>query len=138
LRDYQNYYSWYEPDASKNGGNAGYQNGNGHPEWCKGSQCDTYAFTNAVNANSLCGKNDWRMPTIDELKGLLTTTPTVNQPLNSKLYIDATYFPNSYYWFWSSSPSAYGSGYAWSVYFSGGYSVSSYKSYRNSVRLVRG
>ena len=64
LRDYQNSYSWYEPDASKNGGNAGYQNSGN----CKGSQCDTYAFTNAVNTNGLCGKKDWRMPTLDELK----------------------------------------------------------------------
>ncbi len=47
LRDWNNYYSWYN-------GSAGYQNGNdglkNHPEYCKGSDCDTYAFTNAVNA----------------------------------------------------------------------------------------
>ena len=135
LRDINNYYSWYEPDASKNGGVAGKQNGG----TCKGSQCDTYAFTNAVNAKSLCGKKDWRMPTVEELKGLLTTTPTVNQPLNDSLYIDATYFPNSTNnWFWSSSPYAGNSSHAWYVLFSYGYSNYGTKGNSNSVRLVRG
>ena len=79
------------------------------------------------------------MPTVEELKGLVTTTPTVNQPLNSKLYIDATYFPNSTNnWFWSSSPDAGNSYYAWDVYFSYGHSSGSVKSDSNSVRLVRG
>ena len=135
LRDYQNSYTWYEPDASKNGGGAGTQNlGN-----CKGSQCDTYAFTNAVNANGLCGKKDWRMPTVEELKGLVTTTPTVNQPLNYKFYIDATYFPNTTnYWFWSSSPCASDSNFAWNVFFSYGFSSDSNKGNGGNVRLVRG
>ena len=134
LRDMNNYYSWYEPNASKNGGYSGYQNGG----ICKGSQCDTYAFTNAVNANGLCGKKDWRMPTIDELKGLITKTSTVNQPLNIGFFIDANYFPNTNYWYWSSSPSASNSGSAWYVYFSNGYSGGNGKNYGDSVRLVRG
>ncbi len=137
LRDWKSYYSWYKPEGD-NGGNAGYQNGNGHPEWCKGSDCDTYAFTNAINAQGLCGNNDWRMPTIDELKGLLATTSTVNQPLNEKLYIDANYFPNTNYWYWSSSPSASSSDYAWGVDFDYGYSDSvNYKYNGDNVRLVR-
>jgi hypothetical protein len=134
LRDMNNAYTWYEPDASKNGGNAGYQN----LGTCKGSQCDTYAFTKAVNAKGLCGKKDWRMPTIEELKGLLTTTLTFNQPLNYKFYIDATYFPNTNTWFWSSSPYADFSSYAWYVSFGYGYSDNDDKSGSNHVRLVRG
>jgi hypothetical protein len=141
LQDMENTYTWYEPDASKNGGFAGYQNGyqNGysHPEYCKGSQCDTYAFTTAVNANGLCGKKDWRMPTVKELEGLLTKTPTINQPLNEQLYIDATYFPNSYTWFWASSPHT-ASGYARYVDFDGGYSNDNVKYFNSDVRLVRG
>ncbi len=135
LRDWKSYYSWYKPEGD-NGGNAGYQNGNGHPEWCKGSDCDTYAFTNAINAQGLCGNNDWRMPTIDELKGLLATTSTVNQPLNEKLYIDANYFPNTNYWYWSSSPDASSSDYAWKG-FVNGYSSGDFKYYYFVVRLVR-
>ncbi len=132
LRDWKNYYSWYKPEGD-NGGLAGYQNGGS----CRGSDCDTYAFTNAVNAQGLCGSNNWRMPTKDELKGLLTTTSTINQPFNEKLYIDATYFPNTYYWFWSSSPYASYSSSAWVVGFGYGGSNYGYKNGGNNVRLVR-
>ncbi len=136
LRDKDWYYSWYKPEGD-NGGNAGYQNGNGHPEWCKGSECDTYAFTNAVNKQGLCSASNWRVPSIDELKGLLTKTSTLNQPLNQNLYIDANYFPNTMYWFWSSSPYVGFSSLAWYVNFSGDYSGGYGKNGYNYVRLVR-
>ena len=144
LRDYQNSYTWYEPDAKKNGGNAGHQNSGN----CKGSQCDTYAFTNAVNANGLCGKKDWRMPTVAELMKLVvcsdgkydadgscTNWETVIRPT-----INTTYFPDitDNYWFWSSSPYAGSSDGAWYVGFSGGSSDGSYKYGSYGVRLVRG
>jgi hypothetical protein len=134
LRDWNNTYTWYEPDASKNHSFAGYQNRGA----CKGSQCDTYAFTNAVNAKGLCGKKDWRMPTKDELLGLLTKTSAANQPLNDSLYIDATYFPNSNYRFWSSTPASGGSSSAWYVDFSRRGLSDNAKHYSYLVRLVRG
>ena len=111
LRDKDWYYSWYEPDASKNGGSAGYQNGNGHPEWCKGSNCDTLAYKNAVNNKTLCGSKDWRMPTQNELvklfvcsdgkynaNGMCTNNKTVTYPT-----INTSYFPNTSEGYWSSS-----------------------------------
>ncbi len=61
-----NTYTWYEPDNSKNGGFAGYQDGGS----CTGSNCDTYSYVQAVNAQGLCGKTDWRMPRVDELSSL--------------------------------------------------------------------
>lgn len=136
LRDMNNYYSWYEPDASKNGGFAGYQNSGS----CKGSECDTYAFTNAVNTQGLCGAKDWRMPSADELNGLLTKTKTLNQPFNdtSYRYIDAAYFPNTEWWFWSFTPISGYSPSAWGVTFELGYFDPRDKEYGYSIRLVRG
>jgi hypothetical protein len=134
LRDWDNTYTWYQPNASKNGGDAGTQDSG----TCKGSQCDTYAFTNAVNTKGLCGKNDWRMPTKVELEGLLTKTSTVNQPVNENLYINPTYFPNTNYGYWSSSPNAYFSNHAWNVHFDGGGSSDNGKNGSGNVRLVRG
>lgn len=46
-------YSWYNPNAKTNGGNAGAQNGGG----CSGSiNCDTDSYAKKVNSISLCGK----------------------------------------------------------------------------------
>ncbi len=79
------------------------------------------------------GHRDWRVPTIDELKTLLLK--------NKKPAIDQQAFPLdriSVRVFWSSSPYAGSSGYAWYVYFDNG-SVSSHgKDYTKDVRLVRG
>jgi hypothetical protein len=95
-----------------------------------GSSTNTDGFVKTVNAKGLCGKNDWRMPTKDELEGLLTT--------NGNLYIDANYFPNTNSaGYWSSSPDAYYSSYAWGVNFGNGYSYSSAKDGDVFVRLVR-
>ena len=112
LRDKDWWYSWYEPDASVNGGLAGYQNANGHPEYCSGSDCDTYAYKNAVNKKTLCGAANWRLPTKNELMKLVvcsdsqyrvdgscTNGDTVTNPT-----INSTYFPNTISsWYWSSS-----------------------------------
>ena len=146
LRDSKNHYSWYEPDASKNGGNAGYQNNNGS---CKISQCDTYSFTNAVNVNGLCGKNDWRMPTKDELIKLVicsdgkyeTNGSCTNYNSVAAPTINLTYFPNTpsdscRYWS-SSTNNAFLGSLAWDVNFFNGYSNNSTKDNNSCVRLVR-
>lgn len=84
-------YSWYEPDNSKNGGNAGIQNGGNCGNT---SVCDTSAYVQSVNAAGWCGANDWRLPTPAELHSL------VSYDLSDFL-IDPNYFPNtqsSIYW----------------------------------------
>ena len=96
LRDKDNTYSWYQPDNSNNGGSAGTQNGGS----CTGSACDTYHYVQAVNAQGLCGTQDWRMPDVNELLSIVD---------NSLSYpsIDTAYFPNTNTSFvWSSSPGA--------------------------------
>ncbi|MEI7839435.1 MAG: DUF1566 domain-containing protein [Methylococcaceae bacterium] len=128
LRDMSNYYSWYEPDARKNGGFAGYQNLGS----CNGSDCDIYAFKNAVNIQGLCGATDWRVPTKEELLSIVKSGATYPS-------IDTTYFPNTKRsWFWSSSFSAGFSSYAWGVGFDSGFSGGNSESFNGRVRLVRG
>ena len=138
LRDKDWKYSWYKPEGD-NGGDAGYahpyefKDYYGYKSYCKES-CDTYSFTNAVNQNGLCGAKDWRMPTIDELKGLLTKTNAIKKGL----YINSKYFPNTNGWYWSSSPYAkYSECYALYVSFSYGNALYYLKNEPYYVRLVR-
>ena len=94
---------------------------------------DWNALVNYANNNTLCGHSDWRVPSHQELLSIThlgTTSPA----------IDTDYFPNtrsrssSY---WSSSPSAYNSNYAWGVRFYGGVGYDNYRTNYNHVRLVR-
>jgi hypothetical protein len=146
LRDKDWQYSWYEPDPIINGGFAGYQNGNGHPEWCSGSYCDTYAYKNAVNKKTLCGVDNWRLPTKDELMKLIvcsdekyaaddscTNYGSVSQPT-----INTMYFQNTRsYGYWSSSSHTYFVHNAWYANFISGSYTDFDKSNGYFIRLVR-
>ena len=128
LRDKDHTYTWYNPDSSTNGGDPGVQDGGA----CIGSSCDTTGFSQAVNAQGLCGASDWRVPSLDELFSIVhhgRTSPA----------IDTGYFPNvSSSFFWSASPGAGDSGSAWLVFFFDGRGGRSFMSLGRRVRLVRG
>lgn len=92
---------------------------------------NSVGFKKAVNAAGLCGKSDWRLPTGNELQGIVdygVASPS----------IDSNYFANTQSnGYWSASPYVGSAYYAWVVNFNGG-SVdygSRYGSYH--VRLVR-
>ncbi|HEY9033104.1 MAG TPA: DUF1566 domain-containing protein [Pseudomonadales bacterium] len=61
-------YSWYNTDASANGGNAGVEDGG---SCLTPGRCDTQKFVDDVNAASLCGSSNWRVPSVDELMGIM-------------------------------------------------------------------
>jgi len=130
LRDKDNTYSWYNPDATTNGGHAGTQNGG---QCSGGISCDTEGYVDAVNAAGLCGYHDWRLPTVLELQGLVDYSIPYPGPT-----IDTNFFPDTQQnVYWSSSAEAGSSYDAWSVSFNGGYTYWYVMSSYSQLRLVR-
>ena len=128
LHDQHYTYTWYESDNKKNGGSAGKKNGG----VCSLSQCDSQSYVYAVNATNFCGYKDWRLPTLEELIGIVSLE-------SNNASIDTTYFPNTQnHLFWSSTPLAFNSDYVWGVVFNSGFSGMFIKSGRGYIRLVRG
>lgn len=128
LHDRDNTYTWYSTDANNNGGNAGTGNGG----------VNTQQFAADVNATTLCGRNNWRLPHKEELSGIVARDRYTPNPT-----IDSNFFANTLasHIYWTASP-AYNSGnnstLAWAVYFSYGYEGLLSKNTARSVRLVSG
>lgn len=132
LQDKDNFYSWYEPDAVANGGNAGAPN-NGY---CRGgSKCDTHSYIQAINKKQLCGYSDWRLPSRDELLSLVKHRPDANEDS----VVDTRYFPHAANdWYWSADTDATHAGLAWYVLYANGRQMKASKDQAKRIRLVRG
>jgi hypothetical protein len=102
--------------------------------WQQDVSASSYSW---VDAQSYCDGlllNDrfWRLPTLDELESL------VDRTVNSGPRINQTAFPNTPADpFWTSSPHAGSSGYAWDVLFNNGFTSYYAVSNTYNVRCVR-
>ncbi len=116
---------------------------------CEGT-ATPYKWNDAIEASvnfNFAGHDDWRVPTVDELKTLIhcssnnpkTWNDTGEKCKGSYDYptIVSEAFPNTPNWFWSSSPDAFLNSNAWYVFFNYGYTGSYNKGNSNHIRLVR-
>ena len=94
---------------------------------------NSIGYKNSVNTSALCGYMDWRMPTKEELEGILASSGSQK--------IDTAWFPNTQAnYYWSSSPYVGNPNNASYVDFGYGYVNhygSLFRNYDNHVRLVR-
>jgi hypothetical protein len=124
-------FTWFDSNASTNGGSSGTP-GTASGGVCTGSACDTEQFVAAVNAEALCGYGDWRLPTAQELGGIVDAGASA-APTISALFENQAAAP-----YWTASPRAADADGAWVVNFSSGAIGGVAKSLPSRVRLVRG
>ena len=126
LRHKDHTYSWYF-SANSHGGPGVASSG----ACLTAGRCDTEKFAQDVNAVGLCGHNDWRLPTVQELYNLADRGSATGA-------IDFDYFPYTpAMQFWSASPMARVAGNAWTVRFLDGANGWTSRGGALRVRLVR-
>ena len=104
------------------------------PGTCSGS-ASGFTWSQALaraEAATFAGHADWRVPNVKELSSLVEEC-RINPAINHALFPNT---PSSY--FWSASPNADTSSFAWGVYFLHGYAYYNPRSNDGHVRLVRG
>jgi len=83
-------FSWYDPNPNTNGGDPGQQNGGACPSSIVIG--DTKQLIDLTNGEQLCGYNDWRLPTIEELRSLVNYQ-VKSGTLGSPAMADLRFFP---------------------------------------------
>ncbi len=131
LNSAENTYSWFAPDEAQ--GELDYR-GLEDGGTCTGSQCDTWHYVQAVNLAGYCGRNDWRMPTKDEMFSIsdlrrAATPPTINIEFFPQTRAAEYWTGNDYSFQWDTA-------WAWSFEF--GHDRVDWKKTAKYVRLVRG
>ncbi|QTR48864.1 Lcl domain-containing protein [Candidatus Thiothrix anitrata] len=149
LHDPDDTFTWYEPDNTKNGGNAGDPAGipgsinvnygktcYGHDHKTVATWCNTKAYVDRVNTDGLCGAKDWRLPSKEELLSIVSYDRD-NPAIDTDWFPDTPSESPALFWSISSYAYYYFDYYAWRVDFGGGGASSYFKSSGSRVRLVR-
>lgn len=123
MRRADNRYSWYEPDATVNGGEAGLADG---PE-CAGGVCNTFAYLARLNQQSLCGLTQWRLPSVADLRSIGDIGKACNLDGGGCRYDLSSYY-------WTSTTRADDTTEAWQMTLDGRTDVSMSKS--DTARLI--
>lgn len=96
------YHGWtytpYDSNPKTNGGWIGYKDstsGRCLRTAMDESSCNTEAYVNAVNRTGLCGFNDWRLPSLQELVAVATETAREEYTVSSKLL---PHVADGWYW----------------------------------------
>lgn len=135
LRDYRHGYSWFEDSsgyADPRDAQTDTQYAKPYGYHCSNSlvKCNTKDFIQAVNKQKLCGYNNWRLPSKDELI-------VMGKKQDKKEFFDL----NSFYLYWSNLLHPYDEYHkkdVWCVHFYVGYSSGCGKDDANvRVRAVR-
>lgn len=125
-RHYAHSYTWFRSDTSSDGGQPGQADGG----ICSGSICDTEGLVSAINDALLCGASGWRVPTREELTGLVNAGRR-----DPALSVDL--FPWGAGIYWSATPMAADTASAWLIDFSDGRAGAGLKTAPHRLRLVR-
>jgi hypothetical protein len=121
-------YSWFENSVALNGGQSGFENGGA----CLEMSCDTQGYRTWLNQQSLCGFDDWRIPTASELVSLAYAN-------SGSRAIDSNIFPNTPKpRFFTRDTFAKDPTLAWYVYFTDASVSFTNKFDASNLRLVRG
>ncbi len=96
LRDKRWSYSWFNSKSNVASMMPGVANGG---ECVDQTNCDTEKFIEQVNQSKLCGADNWRLPTIDELKSLIN--PAYIGSLNPWYFPDGNVRNAKVFGFWS-------------------------------------
>lgn len=136
LHDADDVYMWYSGNTKSNGGsvgkwNADFANCTGYVKGQPTTFCNTSEFISRLNQQKLCGYDDWRLPSLPELNGLVhygRTMPAIN----------IEFFPNTQnQYYWSSTPNAGNTALAWAVNFQFGNTSPLRRDNARPIRAVR-
>lgn len=131
LHDWRNTYSWFDPEEPHHELDYRGTQDNGT---CDHGRCDTWNFVQAVNEEGLCGYNDWRIPSRDEMLSISDLRKAKSPPT-----VDTDFFPlTKSAEYWTANDYSFQPDSAWSWNFKYGHDRVDWKKSPKYVRLVRG